>query len=433
MGPFVEIKSNTFLGDNLMMTQLLAQIIYIFFPILLYYSILKNSPQLIKYNSMIMGVLCGIAIFLCMTYPISFVTGNIMDLRTIPWILSFLYGGFHVGTILTVFMFIFRIMMGGMGMYVVLIAYSISFIILVLYFKKYHEFSYQKRVKSTFFLTFVNALLVVTCIQLIFQFSNPNIFSFYFFFIVLHLITIFVAVYIIETFHENERLQQELQRSEKLNVIGQMAASIAHEIRNPMTTVHGFLQLLSQDKATPEKHKEHFNTMIVELNRAETIISDYLTLAKPEAEKLEQLDVTKQLELMKYSLNSFAILHGVNLKISYSKGEQFLVKGSAEKIQQVLVNMIKNAIEVSPKGGDVVISLSKNKKGIQIEVKDFGCGMSQEVIDNIGTPFYSLKEKGTGLGLTVCYSIIKSMGGTIEVESIIDQGTSFLITIPEDV
>lgn len=414
-----------------MLIQLLVQIIYILFPILLYFSLLKNNVLLKKYTPTILGLLCALSIYLCMTYPISFVTGNILDLRNIPWIISFLYGGFHVGISVTLFMFVFRIFLGGMGMYAVFIAYSISTILLIIFFKNYAKYHYKKRLKFSLLLTFVNSLIVVLSSHFIFQFNIEDMLTFYIFFIILHLVTMLIVIYLIEIFHENERLQIELHRSEKLNVVGQMAASVAHEIRNPMTTVYGFLQLLSTDNSTPEEHKKHFQIMKEELDRAENIISEYLTLAKPAVDKLEKIDLKKQIEQINHSLLSFSTMHGVNLQYKLSENEDYYIKGSSQKIQQVLVNIIKNAIEVSSKNSIVYILISKHNKTVQISIKDTGYGMSKEEMKSLGTPFYSLKENGTGLGLTVCYRIINAMGGRIEVESEKNIGTNFNILIPE--
>ncbi|WP_332699471.1 ATP-binding protein [Halalkalibacter lacteus] len=414
-----------------MLIQLLVQVIYILFPILLYFPLLKNNSSLKKYKPIMIGLLCSFTIYLCMTHPISFVTGDLLDLRTIPWIISFQYGGFHVGIIVTGLMFIFSVILGGVGMYGVFIAYSISAVLLFTHFKNFSQLQNKKRLISTLTLTYVTASLVVLSTQLLFNFPIQDVIFFYFFFILVHLASMWFTVYIIETFNEYERLQFELKRSEKLNIVGQMAASVAHEIRNPMTTVQGFLQLLSQDSLTPNKHKEHFQIMKQELNRAETIISDYLTLAKPEAGKLDKLDLKKQIESINQSFSSFAIMNGVRLKFNILEDDHYYIKASSEKIQQVLVNIIKNAIEVSPKETVVQVSICKRNATIQITITDTGCGMSKEEIKSLGTPFYSLKKNGTGLGLTVCYCIVNSLGGRIEVESEKNHGTTFIISLPE--
>lgn len=413
-----------------MFIEMLLQVVYVIFPIFIYYSVLRNSPYLKKHHSIFIGIICGISIFLCMTYPLSFATGNYMDLRTVPWIISFLYGGINTGIILTIFLFIYRIFLGGIGMYIVFIAYSISVLIIFLYFKNYLELSYQNKMKSIFALTLINSLIVVFAMHFIFEPTITDIFLFYIVFICMHLLMIWLIVYMIETFRENDYLQMEMQKSEKLYIVGQMAASVAHEIRNPMTVVSGFMQLLYKSDELPTKHKEHVKIMTHELDRAQTIINDYLTLAKPQAEKVEKIDLVKQVSLISQTLSSYALMNGVDIKYDAQEDEGFYVNGSPEKVQQVLVNIIKNAIEATPNQQTVTISLSKGREYIFICVSDKGVGLSEDQIKRIGTPFYSTKDTGTGLGLTVSYSIIKAMNGSIKVVSKKGSGTMFTIKLP---
>ncbi|MEB1809166.1 MAG: HAMP domain-containing histidine kinase [Bacillaceae bacterium] len=413
-----------------MLQQLLLQVIFILFPPLLYYTILKNNTYLKKYNSLIVGFLSSLAIFLCMSFPVSFSTGNMMDLRSIPWILSFLYGSFPIGIFVTILMIAFRIYIGGIGVYAVLIIYSFSLLLLFMYFKNYQTFTYNKKIKSTLVLTAINSLLVILSIQLMFGYSSNDVYMFYLFFIVMHILMMWVCIYIIETIREHGQLRVELEKSEKLNIVGQMAASVAHEIRNPMTVVNGFVQILQQDKDTPEKHREHYAIITNELRRAETILNDYLTLAKPQAVKLETINIHEQINRINHTLSSYALMKSVSVEYHLPPENNYFIKGCPEKFQQVLINIIKNAIEVSTKGEVVTVSVTKNRDFYYIYIKDNGCGMTQDELQSLGTPFYSLKERGTGLGLTISYSIIHSMEGTIDVTSQKGKGTTFIIGLP---
>ncbi|MFV8827811.1 ATP-binding protein [Alkalihalobacterium sp. APHAB7] len=413
-----------------MLQQLLLQGVFILFPTLLYYTILKNNKYLKKYNNLIVGFLSGLAIFLCMSFPVSFSSGNMMDLRTIPWILSFLYGSFPIGIFVTIMMFAFRLVIGGIGIYSVLLVYSLSLILLFMYFRNYEAFSYNKKIKSTLVLTSINTILIILTIQIIFGFSSNDVYIFYLFFIVMHILMMWVCIYVIETIREHGQLQVKLEKSEKLNIVGQMAASVAHEIRNPMTVVNGFVQILKQDIDTPEKHREHYAIITNELSRAETILNDYLTLAKPQAGKLETINIQEQINRITHTLSSYALMKGVGVEYYLPPEKNYLIKGYPEKFQQVLINIIKNAIEVSTKGEVVTVTVSKNRNFYYIFIKDNGCGMSKDELQALGTPFYSLKERGTGLGLTISYSIIHSMEGTIEVTSQKGKGTTFIISLP---
>ncbi|TWI59333.1 sensor histidine kinase [Halalkalibacter nanhaiisediminis] len=414
-----------------MFIKLLLQVVYITVPILIYYALIRNNASLKRYHSILLGIICGISILLCMSFPISFETGYIMDLRTVPWMISFLYGNISTGIILTIIMLGYRIFLGGIGMFVVFIAYSITLLMILFYFKKYSQFSFQHKMKSVLTLTFINSLLIVSSIHFIFGFSESHYLLFYTVFTFMQLLLTWLTVYMIETFRENDRLQLEMQNSEKLYIVGQMAASVAHEIRNPMTVVSGFMQLLYQSDEIPLKHKEHVKIMTVELERAQAIINDYLTLAKPQADKMEKIDVKEQTSLISQTLSSYALMNGVDLHYHIKSDENFYTFGNPEKMQQVLVNMIKNAIEATLNKKAVTISLSKDNEYIYIDITDQGVGLSEDEIKKIGTPFYSTKEKGTGLGLSVSFSIIRAMNGQIMTTSDMGKGTTFTIKLPQ--
>ncbi|MCD8502824.1 MAG: hypothetical protein LRY71_15620 [Bacillaceae bacterium] len=167
---------------------------------------------------------------------------------------------------------------------------------------------------------------------------------------------IWIFICIIETLIEKDMLKKQIEKAEKLNIVGQMAASVAHEIRNPLTVVHGFMQLLNQAEDIHNHHKEHIKIMMMELSRAQTIISDYLTLAKPEAETFVPVDVNQQVEQIVQTIRPFAFMKDVDLTFTAS-GDNPIVLGNAKKIQQVIVNVIKNAIEASPKNNSVTVIL----------------------------------------------------------------------------
>jgi two-component system, sporulation sensor kinase B len=230
---------------------------------------------------------------------------------------------------------------------------------------------------------------------------------------------------------EKTRLQKELQRAEKMNAIGQLAASVAHEIRNPMTVVKGFLQIFLGKKHMTEEEHSYIQLMIDELNRAEIIINDYLSLAKPdfnqEAEIINANDLTiKVMDLM----NSYAML-SKNIQMESILPKEVWIKGNKSEIKQVLINILKNGIEAMQEGGQLIMKVSEENGLAVFSISDTGIGMTDEELSRLGTAFYSLKEKGTGIGLMVCFQIIERMKGKIEVESTKGVGTTFKIYLPQ--
>ncbi|MDQ6595290.1 ATP-binding protein [Bacillus salipaludis] len=228
---------------------------------------------------------------------------------------------------------------------------------------------------------------------------------------------------------EKTKIQKELQRAEKMNAIGQLAASVAHEIRNPMTVVRGFLQIFLTKDHLDETELSYIQLMIDELNRAEKIINDYLSLAKPDLEHVEKVDISDLSKKVADLMNTFAFM-SKNISLKTILEKEVLVKGNQSELKQVIINIVKNGIEAMRSGGVLTLTVRKNNRYGEIVVTDTGIGMSPEELERLGTAFYSLKEKGTGMGLMVCYQIVERMKGRIDVESEKGVGTTFNVCIP---
>ncbi|USK53394.1 HAMP domain-containing protein [Cytobacillus solani] len=228
---------------------------------------------------------------------------------------------------------------------------------------------------------------------------------------------------------QRTKIQRELQHAEKMNAIGQLAASVAHEIRNPMTVVKGFLQIFLAKEQMSEEERMYIRLMIEEMHRAETIINDYLSLAKPDIEHMELVDAGEFASRVMDLMNSYAMM-SKNISIEISLNHGVYIKSNPSELRQVLINILKNGIEAMKDGGNLTLSVFKENGYGVFKISDTGIGMSKIELDRLGTPFYSLKEKGTGIGMMVCYQIIDRMKGKIEVESEVGIGTTFNIFIP---
>jgi signal transduction histidine kinase len=222
---------------------------------------------------------------------------------------------------------------------------------------------------------------------------------------------------------EIKMLQQEIERVDRLNLVGEMAASIAHEVRNPMTTVRGMLQLLGE---SPEynKDKTSFNLMIEELDRANVIISEYLALARNKIVDLQEKNLNNIITAISPLLKADALCSDKNIVIEL--GEIADINVDEKEIRQLILNLVRNGLEAMCEGENLTIQTFTDGDDVVLSIKDDGPGIAPEVMEKIGSSFITTKESGTGLGLPVCYSIAARHNASIKVETG-SFGTNFLV------
>lgn len=216
-----------------------------------------------------------------------------------------------------------------------------------------------------------------------------------------------------------------LLQAEKLTAVGQLAASIAHEIRNPLTSLKGFVYLIEHGRSN-----SYIDIMKDELKRIELITSELLYLAKPQAQEFKREQIGLIIQDVILLMGSQALIHKVEI-CTFHLEDLPDVHCVSSQLKQVFINLIKNAMEAMPDGGEIKITASRpNEEIILIDVIDQGRGIPQELISKIGSPFYTTKETGTGLGMMATQQIIHSHGGTLEISSREGQGTAIHITLP---
>ncbi|MDR6879414.1 PAS domain S-box protein [Bacillus sp. 3255] len=226
-----------------------------------------------------------------------------------------------------------------------------------------------------------------------------------------------------------ERVHSEelIRRSEKLSLVGELAAGIAHEIRNPLTSLRGFMQLYLKEDMNGTK-KLRNEVMISEIDRINEIVSELLVLAKPSNEAYELRDIVHELNHVTTLFEGQANLYNVQIKKEFDANLPLIQ--CQRSINQVFINILKNAIESMPKCGEVIIQAKQMNDAINIRITDTGYGIPQNDIAKIGNPFYTTKESGTGLGLMVSMKIIQNHKGTLRFESEIGKGTMVEVVIP---
>lgn len=226
---------------------------------------------------------------------------------------------------------------------------------------------------------------------------------------------------------KRKRIEHEVAKLERLNVIGQLAAGLAHEVRNPMTTIRGFLQLL-QNKPDLLTYKSYFDLMIEELDRTNLLMSDFLSLAKNKPAELKRQCLNTLLGNLFPLLLAHAYSQGK--KCSFEPGDLADLGIDTNEITQLVLNLARNGLEAMDKDGCLKIRTFMDGQNIVLSVRDEGKGISTEHLSKLGTPFFTTKESGTGLGLPMCYSIADRHNAKIEVKTGLN-GTTFLVRFPQ--
>ena len=228
---------------------------------------------------------------------------------------------------------------------------------------------------------------------------------------------------------ENVLLKKKNTQLQQLSAIGEMTASIAHEIRNPMTSLKGFVDLLKISSSG--EGEKYLQVMESELNRMESMLTELLYLSKP-MERYEDV-----VSLLNVADEVIQIMHpkakkhniSIQLELDHEHLNEKII-GNYNRLKQILINIIKNAIEVMPNGGTITVGLKNVRENIQVYVRDEGIGIPEHHLKNLFTPFFTTKEQGTGLGLALVKKVIDEHNGNIKVESTLDVGTTFIIELP---
>ncbi|WP_051291400.1 PAS domain S-box protein [Fictibacillus gelatini] len=225
---------------------------------------------------------------------------------------------------------------------------------------------------------------------------------------------------------DRKKTEEMLRKSDKLSVLGQLAAGVAHEIRNPLTSIKGFLQLL---QSTATENRDYFEIMLSEIDRINGIVSEFMLLSKPQVLNFTLTNISTLIEHVISLIKTQAILMNVQIYYHYQSDLPSILCVE-DQMKQVFINLLKNAIEAMPDGGNVYINVKQADNELVISFKDEGCGIPPNRLKTLGEPFYTTKEKGTGLGLMICFKIIENHGGKIHISSEIGKGSIFSIHLP---
>ncbi len=238
-----------------------------------------------------------------------------------------------------------------------------------------------------------------------------------------------IAEKAVQTHADQTKKQTELEvaRLDRLHLIGQMAAAIAHEIRNPLTTVKGYLQFFSR-KPLFAPFQSEFDLMLDELGRSNHIITEFLSLSHEKAVNMEPCNLNQIIETFRPLIESDALLHGISVHMDLKNIPNLLL--DKKEIKQLILNLTRNGFEAMEAGGCLSIKSAITANYVVLTIIDQGTGITPELVAKLGTPFFTTKDSGTGLGLAVCYSIAHRHNAKIDFTTS-KNGTTFSIYFPQ--
>lgn len=233
----------------------------------------------------------------------------------------------------------------------------------------------------------------------------------------------------LQAHRKNEEIHIQLERSQRLSLIGQMAAGVAHEIKNPLASIKGAMEILA-DPETGEANRSEFTQIAVnEIKRIDRTVTNFLQFGRPQMTKLEKQNIPPLVSSVVRQLTPQATKQGVTIKLEAPSSLEVMV--DHQQFHQVCLNLLLNALEASPENSNIIVTLSEISKHLCLVITDSGPGISPEDKHRLFEPFFTTKSTGTGLGLAIVKAIVDSHNGTIEISSEPAGGTTVRVCLPE--
>jgi two-component system, sporulation sensor kinase B len=408
---------------GLLLNVLILAFFLLFVPLLLMRNI-KSSSRI--YKKCIFVVSTSLAIITCISFPINYSEGFYYDLRFVAQIIGGLYGGVPASIVLWVVTVAYRGLFGGLGAYSTFIISTLILILTVFCPFKFHQVSVKRKLLIGALYSVITSVSLIVITIILFDLVIINFADVVHF--ILQLCTSVVIIYILEIIRETSFINKRIIKAEKMEVVSHLASSISHEVRNPLAVVRGFLQMMQQSDIPIEKRKDYLNISLSEIDRANDIIRNYLTFAKPSPENIEVLNIKEEMQRAIEIITPLANMNCVEIQ---TKITELFVFGESQLLQQCLLNITKNCIEAMPDSGKLFVETIEKNGELLIEIVDTGKGMTHEQLSRLGEPYFTTKgREGTGLGMMAVMKIIELMNGRIQVKSKLNQGTKFEIYFP---
>ncbi|MEL3972735.1 ATP-binding protein [Rossellomorea oryzaecorticis] len=386
----------------------------------LYFDIKKKVP-----SRLLVIIISSLTILFCVIFSSKLASGVYVDLRRIPFFLASLYFGPLVSFVLMMIIIILRLAFIGDGFIVlVILNYFSTFLILAMLSKGFLRAEKKLKLMYT-----VGLCSLMTLYNVLFGYMSGVAISLYEYvcIVLIPLAATIISVFIAEMLRKLMTMRRLSIQNEKLQVVGQLAASISHEVRNPLTSSKGYLQLM-RDEKDQVSQKRFIDLSLKGIDQANHVIEDYLTFANSTPDRVEQIDVKESILELIQLMEPAAFYHQVKMKTELVNC--IFVKGQKRSFKQCMMNIMKNSIESMPAGGELNIKMITEKHLI-ISISDTGLGMTKEQVNRFGEPFFTTKDEGTGLGIMAACIIVNSMKGKIQVKSEVNRGTTVYIEFHE--
>lgn len=410
----------------------LLQMVCILFPMLLYQSFFRKKFGQKKIQKQILGLLCGLSIIICMTFPLTFAKELHLDFRFIPLIVSFFYGGFSTGLILTAVMMVYRFLLGGQGVYVEGLGIPFfTLLIFALILPRYDKWRKNKQVFFTYLCLTFSFFFFVFETHLLdgYTFTKHELLL-WIIFCIFNYITFWMVLYLQTSLKEMEEMSTKVIQFEKSHAINHLLVYISQQIFSPILSSKQSLNQMKDDSSLSPGQSFYITQALNELNQAEHSLKDYMTVMDPMHNDQNSIKLTKMIQETVQMINPFASLNNVELQFLSTAENDIMIKDYT-LLRFALLNLIKNGVEACGPGGRVDVFLHELIDQFYILIEDNGPGLSAEVSSHLGQPLHSGKDNGTGLGIAVAYKITESLGGKIEVESKKGIGTTFSLYFPK--
>ncbi len=417
------------------MNNLLLNVLTILLSTFIYHILWQEtatSSSRIKLNRSLF-LLCSFAIIVCMTYPAVFDGGNQVDLRLVPLTIGYLYGGHVTGVLLAGVMIGYRLLIGGSGVWILmLISIALIPVLMVLY-RKFQSMKPITRILTgsaiSSLFSGIGAELTYHSVRTRYNSEFLADYEYTLIYVSAAFFATVTALYFIEDMRAKAEMRIQMAKLKHNRVLADLTATFAHEIRNPLTTIRGFVQLLQKKRASGEQSYEYLDHILNEMNHLQSVISNYLIFAKPQSEQITPIDIHRLIRHVTLKEQGKMTSNSVQLHVHLDR-EDSIISGDAAKVEQLMHNLINHSLESMPYGGNLFVQTVRTSTHLHILFKDDGKGFTNQEIERFGSVYFSNEESGYGIDMLVCNLIVQHMGGTLEVSSTKGAGTEYAISLP---